>query len=125
MDLENLDLAISQLTRVLKKEGKLVVSTQHPCFENAHKDSPIRNKKGEEIARAVTDYFTSGLVIDKFEGFPHYHWMLSQYMNAFSKNKLFVEEIREPNIKKILKDKMTEVVRNHTPMFIIFKLRKQ
>lgn len=124
MDLENLDAAVSEISRVVKRKGLVVISTQHPAFENAHKDYPLRNEKKEEIGRVVTDYFSPGLVVDKNENFPHYHWMLSQYLNAFSKNDLFLEETSEPNNKEILGSRMTEVVRNHTPMFIIFKLWK-
>jgi ubiquinone/menaquinone biosynthesis C-methylase UbiE len=124
MDLERLDKAVKEFSRVVKKDGLIIISTQHPCFENAHKDYPLRNEKQEEIGRVITDYFTSGLVVDKYEGFPHYHWMLSEYLNAFSKNNLFLQEVLEPSNKEILKEKMTEVIRNHTPMFIVFKLRK-
>lgn len=124
MDLENIESAVFELARVAKKGATIVISTQHPCFENAHKDFPLHDKQGNEIGRVITDYFTPGLVVDKYEGFPHYHWTLAQYLNAFSSNQLFLEETREPNNKQILKEKMIEVVRNHTPMFIIFKLRK-
>lgn len=124
MDLENLDSAIFQLSRVAKAGATIVISTQHPCFENAHKDYPLRDEEGHEVGRVITDYFTSGLVVDKYEGFPHYHWKLSEYLNAFSKNNLFIEKVVEPNNKALLKENMTEVVRNHTPMFILFKLKK-
>ncbi|HUD20212.1 MAG TPA: class I SAM-dependent methyltransferase [Patescibacteria group bacterium] len=124
MDLANLDRAVAEIARVTKPGGLIVISTQHPCFENAHKAYPLHDKKGVEVGRVITDYFTPGLVIDKYEGFPHYHWLLSQYLNSFAVNHLFLEETREPNNRALLKEKMTEVVRNHTPMFISFKLRK-
>ena len=124
MDLEHIDKAIEELARVTKIAGRMVISTQHPCFENAHKDYPLRDVKTNEIGRVVTDYFTQGLVVDKYEGFPHYHWTLSSYLNAFSVNNLYLDEVKEPNNKELLGEKMTEVVRNHTPMFIIFKLKR-
>lgn len=124
MDLENIDKAIKELARVIKVNGNIIISTQHPCFENAHKDYPLRDINKKEIGRVVTDYFTEGLVVDTYEGFPHYHWTLSHYLNVFSINNLHLIEAREPNNKVLLGDKMTEVVRNHTPMFFIFKLEK-
>ena len=124
MDLERLDRAVGEIARVTKKNGLIVISTQHPCFENAHKAYPLKDQQGNEVGRVVTDYLSPGLVIDRYEGFPHYHWLISQYLNEFAKNRLFLEEVREPSNKEALKEKMTELFRNHTPMFIIFKLRK-
>lgn len=124
MDLEHLGIAVSEIARVTRKNGLIVIGTQHPCFENAHNAYPLKDEKGGEVGRVVTDYFSSGLVVDKYEGFPHYHWLMSQYLNAFAKNRLCIEEVREPSNKEVLKERMTELIRNHTPMFIIFKLRK-
>lgn len=128
IDVGNLEKVVAELSRVLKTKGILVVSLTHPCFENPPRTYSVFNKKGKRIGRMVQKYFETGLIIDKKEKvikeqpYRHYHYMISDYFNTFSKINLCVEEVSEPNGFKILKG--NGGMNNHTPTFIILKLRK-
>lgn len=134
MDVENIEKAIAEMSRVLKKNGIIVASIIHPCFENPpFTYSLFEEKEGKKarLGRVVQNYFDTGLIIDKNqpvengEPYQHYHYMISDYLNAFSKAGLSLEETNEPNEKQILNDEDPDLDINiHTPTFVIFKLRK-
>jgi ubiquinone/menaquinone biosynthesis C-methylase UbiE len=134
MDIERLQTVISELSRVLKKGGVFVTSIIHPCFENPPETYSIFEEKGGKklrVGRVVQRYFDTGLVIDKSqtvdkgEPYQHYHYMVSDYLNAFSNAGLYLEETSEPNGNEIFKNTESgQGMNDHTPTFIIFKLRK-
>lgn len=134
MDIEKPQVVIKEIGRILKKKGLLVISLIHPCFENPPRTYSIfEEKDGKKIriGRVVQRYFDTGLVIDenqivdKGELYQHYHYMISDYLNAFSRAKLYLEEASEPNGNEIFKiTGFDQGMYDHTPTFIIFKLRK-
>jgi len=134
MDVEKLQNVVTELTRVLKKGGILVTSLIHPCFENPPRTYSIfeeKNKKKVRIGRVVQKYFDTGLIIDenqtvaRGEFYQHYHYTISDYLNAFAKGGLCLEQTSEPNGNEIFKDMDSDQGMNdQTPTFIIFKLRK-
>jgi ubiquinone/menaquinone biosynthesis C-methylase UbiE len=134
MDIERLNKVIAELNRVLKVNGVLVVSIIHPCFENPPRTySLFEEKEGRKVrvGRIIQKYFDTGLIIDQNqtmengEPYQHYHYMISDYLNAFSKADLNLETTSEPNGNEIFKDTESDQGMNeHTPTFIIFKLRK-
>jgi len=125
MDVDGLDRAIGEMSRVLKTSGKMVISITHPCFENPPNTSSLENKKGEKIGRLVKHYFKTGIIRDlkkKWDGKHHYqhcHYTISDYFNTFSKHNLFVKRTSEPNWSEIMGEGYS-----HTPYFLIFKLKK-
>lgn len=134
MDIERLRVVVVELCRVLRVGGKLVISLIHPCFENPPRTYSIfdeKNGKKIRIGRVVQKYFDTGLVIDrnqivdKGEFYQHYHYMISDYLNAFSRANLFLKEVSEPNGNEIFKSTGNdEGMNDHTPTFIIFSLEK-
>lgn len=134
MDVEKLQTVIKELSRVLKVRGKIIISSIHPCFENPPRTYSLfkeKNNKQIRIGRVVQRYYETGLIIDKNQTFEkqvpyqHYHYLLSDYLNAFSKANLLLEETQEPNDYQILKAiGINQDANEHTPTFIIFKLRK-
>lgn len=113
INVENLEITINELARVLKINGFIVISITHPCFENPPHTPGIKNKKGETIGRAVYSYFPKGLVINTAEKNQlHYHYLLSDYINLFSQVHLYLEKMIEPYNNEI------------TPLFLIMKLKK-
>lgn len=111
MDVDDLDKVIGELARVLKPKGVLVASIIHPCFENPPNTTTLKDKKGRKIGRLVKHYFKTGLVVDN--EYQHYHYLMSDYLNAFAKHGLSLEKTVEPNGTD-----------SHTPYFIIWKLKK-
>ncbi len=132
MDIEKLEVDIQELGRVLKTDGSLVASIIHPCFENPPETYSLFDKDNQRIGRLVRNYFKTGLVVDKNqpvdngEPYQHFHYLISDYLNAFSKASLFLEETIEPNGNQIFKNigKDDGGMNPDAPTFIIFKLRK-
>jgi ubiquinone/menaquinone biosynthesis C-methylase UbiE len=134
MDIERLDVVIGELSRVLKTGGRMVISLIHPCFENPPRTYSIyEERKGKKIriGTLVQKYFIKGLVVDERnvvdngEFYQHYHYIISDYLNLFSKSNLFLKEVSEPNGYKICKSVDQDGGMNEdTPTFIIFKLEK-
>lgn len=126
MDVNDLDKVIGELARVLKIGGRLVISIIHPCFENPPNTYSLKNKKGEQTAKVVKHYFRTGPVEDTTrswdEKHPYLHWhhIISDYLNSFSKHKLFIEETSEPNES----DMMADDSYSHAPYILIFKIKK-
>lgn len=121
INIENLEKVIKELSRILKINGLLVISITHPCFENPPYTSTIKDRQGNNTARLVKNYFPIGLVVNTAENNQlHFHYKISDYFNAFSKNNLFCEEISEPKSHEMMKIKEKDIV----PYFLIIKLKK-
>ena len=120
MDIENLDRVVSEIARVTKPGGIIVVSITHPCFENPPNTYSLLDETEKPTARIVSKYFESGLVIDKPNQYQHYHHTLSEYFNLFAQNYLFVEKVEEPNSATIMQPDNSDP----SPYFVICKLRK-
>ncbi|MFC1625732.1 class I SAM-dependent methyltransferase [Patescibacteria group bacterium] len=125
MDVDGLEKAVSEMARVLKVGGNLIISITHPCFENPPNTSSLEDKKGEKIGRLVKHYFKTGLTRDLKQNwddkhhYQHCHYTIADYLNSFSKYNLFVEKTNEPNWAEIMGEGYS-----HTPYFLIFKLKK-
>lgn len=125
MDVDGLEEAVGEMTRVLNIGGNLIISIIHPCFENPPNTSSLENKKGEKIGRLVKHYFRTGIIRDLKQNwddkhhYQHCHYTISDYLNAFSKYNLFVEKTSEPNWAEIMGEDYS-----HTPYFLIFRLKK-
>jgi len=126
IDVDDLDKVIGELARVLKPNGVLIASITHPCFENPPNTTTLEDKKGRKIGRLVKHYFKVGLVVDTNQNwdtqreYQHYHYMISDYLNAFARHGLCLIKTSEPNWVEMT----GEGDYSHTPYFIIWKLRK-
>lgn len=128
IDVENLNLVVSELARVLKKGGRLVMSTLHPCFENPPRTySWWTEDKKIRIGRVVQKYFDTGLIKDDNQQmesgqvYQHYHYMISDYLNAFSYAGLTLKKTIEPNGNQISPD---IGMNDHTPTFLVMQYEK-
>jgi ubiquinone/menaquinone biosynthesis C-methylase UbiE len=120
LDLEDLSSVIHEIGRVTKDGGNAVVSTTHPCFENPPYTQSVRDAQGKKVGRTVSYYFQTGLVEDQPNNYQHWHHTLSEYVNVFAENNLFVEKMVEPNGAEILENGEVD----HFPYFLIMRLRK-
>lgn len=120
LDLEDLPSVIHEMSRVVKNDGEIIVSTIHPCFENPPHTYSLRDDQGKKIGRAVSNYFHTGLIEDLPNQYQHWHHTLSECVNVFAENHLFVEKMVEPNGAERLQNGEID----HTPYFLIMKLRK-
>lgn len=120
LDLEDLSSVIHEIGRVTKDSGYVVVSTTHPCFENPPHTQSVRDVQGNKVGRTISHYFQTGLVEDQSNHYQHYHHTVSEYLNVFAENHLFVERMVEPNGAEMLNNGEVD----HFPYFLIMKLKK-
>lgn len=120
LDIEELSSVVHEIARVIKLGGKVVASTTHPCFENPPNTYSLKDDDGNKIGRAVSNYFTTGLIKDDLNQYQHWHYKVSDLINCFAINHLFVEKMVEPNGARTLKNNATD----HFPYFLIMKFKK-
>ena len=120
LDIEELSSVVHEMARVTKLGGKVVISTTHPCFENPPNTYSLKDDKGNKIGRAVSNYFTTGLIKDDLNQYQHWHYKISDLINCFAINHLFVEKVFEPNGAGTLKNGGVD----HFPYFLIMRFKK-
>ncbi len=129
MDVERLNKVVSEFNRVVKTKGIIIISIIHPCFENPPRTYSLFDGKGIRIGSIIQKYFETGLVKDEKnkinnEPYQHYHYMISDYLNSFTENKLYLEKMVEPNGFVI--DKSNEMGMNSdAPTFLVMKFVKR
>jgi len=114
-DIERYEDAVSEVARVLKKNGRFVFSIPHPCFEQMVKDGEIisrwRYEEGTEnteeekaLHMEIKSYFgiikyevpwTMKRLIKPFRT-TSFHRTLTDYFQALHKNGLLVSRLVEP-----------------------------
>lgn len=120
LDLEDLSTPIAEVARVTKPEGCIIVSTTHPCFENPPYTRSLRDDNGNKTGRVITNYFATGLVKDEVNSYQHWHYKISDIINTFATNRLFVEKMVEPTSNGVMKNGGPD----HFPYFLIIRFRK-
>jgi len=120
LDLEDLSTPIAEVARVTKPEGRIIVSTTHPCFENPPYTRSLRDDNGNKTGRVITNYFATGLVKDEVNSYQHWHYKISDVINTFASNGLFVEKMVEPTSNGVMKNGGSD----HFPYFLIIRFRK-
>jgi ubiquinone/menaquinone biosynthesis C-methylase UbiE len=116
MDIERYEDAISEVARVLKKNGRFVFSITHPCFEYGDTvgAEPIAEWKYEEETENAGEKKALHLEIKKYFGITKYdvswtmkrlakpfkttsfHRTLTDYFHALHKNGFLVARLIEP-----------------------------
>jgi 2-polyprenyl-3-methyl-5-hydroxy-6-metoxy-1,4-benzoquinol methylase len=105
MDVRDLDKAIEEIHRVLKKNGRLIFSIMHPCFSS----SPVRgwvrkpedsNRKEDWMYWKVDRYFDRSMEMWRFYAdWPSvysFHRPLSDYIRILIENGFAIVEFEEP-----------------------------
>ncbi len=104
MDLPDLEKAVQELKRVLKKGGKLIFSIMHPCFSSPPVRGYVRvpqdsDRKEDWLYWKVDRYFDRSLEIwGRIDWSPvySYHRPLSDYMNALMRSGFTLTHFEEP-----------------------------
>jgi len=99
-DMENYRKAISEVSRVLRNQGRFVFSIPHPCFETV----TVNGKKasaGERYFSAVKYPIEWNMErLEKHFRTSSFHRTLTNYFEALFMNKLFVLRLVEPKPTK-------------------------
>lgn len=135
MDVTDLNKAMKELHRVLKKNGKLVFSIMHPCFSSP----PIhgwfrepRDSQREEdwLHWKVDRYFERGMETWQLYDCPatySFHRPLSDYMETLFANDFIITNFEEPvPSKKAIREHHRELNDSERiPWFLIIGATKQ
>jgi len=129
MDVKELDKAASELVRVAKNRGDIIVSIQHPILTA----SDWERKSGQKLFRKMDNYFVERELEATWENekkdpvsFMYYHRSLQAYIQPFLERGCVLTNFIEPypyKMYKILNPREYEDTRR-IPHFIIFKFRK-
>lgn len=111
-DLQDLSAAVGELSRVLKRKGKLVFSIMHPCFSSPPVHGwvrrPVDSHRTEDwLYWKVDRYFDRTIEEWTYFDFPHvysFHRILSDYIYTLLKNGFTISDFEEP----VPKEKDTE-----------------
>lgn len=136
MDVANLNKAVKELRRVLKKDGKLVFSIMHPCFSSPPVHGWMRkprdsHRKEDRLYWMVDRYFDRAMEIWQFYDWPttySFHRPLSDYIQALLKNGFTLTDFEEPTpSKKAVREHYREFGNEYDriPWFLIIGAKKE
>lgn len=136
MDVADLDKAIKELRRVLKKSGKLVFSIMHPCFPSPTVHGWMRkprdsDRKEDRLYWMVDRYFDRTMETWQFYDWPaaySFHRPLSDYMKMLLKNGFVITDFEEPiPSKKAIREHYREFGNEYDriPWFLIIGAKKE
>jgi len=129
MDVKELDKCVSELVRVTRNGGEIIVSVQHPILTAGDWERESRQK----LFRKLDNYFTERELEAVWENerkelisFKYYHRSLQAYIQPFLGRGCVLTRLIEPQPHKtyqILNLREYEDTKR-IPHFIIFKFRK-
>ena len=128
MSLPQLDTFLSESFRILKNQGLLSISVNHPAFSNPTMRlyQPMWAKLlRRPIAGLAYSYFETSTGSSDANAWPLYHRTIEEYVDAFRKHGFQIDRITEPHDlpKEILAKNNVEYA-TRLPRFIFFKLMK-
>jgi 2-polyprenyl-3-methyl-5-hydroxy-6-metoxy-1,4-benzoquinol methylase len=137
MDLPELDKAVQELQRVLKRGGKLVFSIMHPCFTSPPVHGWVRipfdsNRKEDRIYLKVDRYFDRTMEIWSLSKdqppLYSFHRTLSEYVKTLLRHGLKITDFEEPvPSRKAIREHYREFGDEYdrVPWFLIIGARKE
>jgi len=104
MDVLNLEKALMEISRVLKKNGRLLFSIMHPCFSSSPVHGWVRvpqdsQRKEDWIYWKVDKYFDRSVQVWQYLDWPFtysFHRPLSDYLKMLVKNGFIITSFEEP-----------------------------
>jgi len=104
-DIRDLDAAVSEVSRILKKAGRFVFSIPHPCFEKIVIDGMKVNASDAYFERIKYLINWNMKRLTKHFRTSSFHRTLSDYFNSLHSNNLVTTKFKEPrlNMKSLKK----------------------
>ena len=135
MDVLDLEEAIRELHRVLKKKRRLIFSIMHPCFSSAPVHGWMRTpqdsqRKEDWVYWKVDHYFDRSMQIWQYLDWPHtysFHYPLSDYIKTLVRTDFAITDFEEPvPTKKAMEEHYRELGNecDRIPWFLIVGAKK-
>jgi len=105
IDSPDLNGALREVNRVLKRGKYFVLSLTHPCFDRPMVGNWIRDNDGNKTGFSIDNYSLERSMVFAWEmkrlKYPFdtltYHRTLSTYLNSLIENNLQIDKISEPH----------------------------
>jgi 2-polyprenyl-3-methyl-5-hydroxy-6-metoxy-1,4-benzoquinol methylase len=136
MDIENIELLIGFLPKVMKDKGKFVFSILHPCFNSGestlvHERNEMGGTINDNYYVKISNYLKSqalkGIgIIGQPKAQYYFHRPLSEYFKICFRSGFYLNDLREPSFNDIEPKSLYDSIFNNIPPAIIcgFKLQK-
>lgn len=124
-EIENPQKAFQEFSRILKKEGRLILLFLHPCFEIYQQRVKNLSLIYFQKSKIKKDYYlVSG--IKSPSPYFYLHLPLSQWVEILTKNGFLIEKIKEPHLplKMLVKNKWWRE-NFKKPLFILIEAIKK
>ena len=94
---EDQDLMLENIKQLAKKDGKIIISFCHPCFDY-HPESIVSFRSAPENARYDKEFEYEKEIKENGMKFHDFHRPLSYYSKLFKKHGLRILEIEESDV---------------------------
>lgn len=125
--IKDFDKVCKNVHAMLKEDGEIIFSVEHPIFTACGKEQWHTDENGEIVHWPIDNYFYEGSRESNFlgESVTKYHKTLTTYINDLLKCNFIIKEIIEPIPTKEMLDKvegMKDELRR--PMMLLISARK-
>ena len=119
--IKNISRATHHIVNLIQRNGILIVSIPHPCFNQDTNQDWFWNPNIHDLI--ITDYFNENVFSKKLGDLStyHYHRILETYTEIFSSHNLNILRIIEP--KPVNKEDSIFNKASKNPFYLIFVLR--
>lgn len=127
MDVEDLNGTLKEISRVLKKQGKVFVSILHPCFKPPVEHHWVKEKGIAQVV--VRNYFSptewEGNIAGIEQPVIYRHKTLSEYVKVFLANGFYISDMNEPvpTAEQAAKSARIEWLKR-IPMYLFMELKR-
>jgi trans-aconitate methyltransferase len=121
--IENIDIALTNVHEMLKKDGYFVVTVPHPCYYLQENFNWFQDET--DTPYNIGDYFSERTTIRNIANTfktHHIHRTIGSYLRIFIKNKFKMVDIVEPKSEYSVPITLKKI--RKIPLFIIFVIQK-
>jgi SAM-dependent methyltransferase len=134
MDMENIEILIDHLPRLLKRDGKFVFSVLHPCFnsgeitlfhEREDMGGVVKDRYGVKISNYLVEKSELGIgMVGQPKPQYYFHRPISNLLKTCFKAGLILDAFEEPSFTDIQNsERIHDNVYKHIPAALVCRLR--
>lgn len=134
MDMENIDVLISHIPGLLKKEGKFVFSVLHPCFNSGENTlfheredlgGTVKDRYGVKISNYLVEKSELGIgMVGQPKAQYYFHRPISGLLKSCFQAGLVLDAFEEPSFADIENsERLYDNIYKHIPAALVCRLR--